>query len=126
MGRIAWLDGRSRLAVGGSAAAAAATDLVLSPIHDDLLRNTWMYVVCGCAGWFSHACGRRVTQRVGGVTRYERYQCGAQPTHNPYYIEVRGWCALGCAHTGPSHRVVSVCPHPWAVSRGCGHACNRG
>ena len=25
MGRIAWLDGRSRLAVGGSAAAAAAT-----------------------------------------------------------------------------------------------------
>lgn len=58
MGRIAWLDGRSRLAVGGSAAAAAATDLVLSPIHDDLLRNTWMYVVCGCVGFL---------MRVGGL-----------------------------------------------------------
>ena len=113
MGRIAWLDGRSRLAVGGSAAAAAATDLVLSPIHDDLLRNTWMYVVCGCAGWFPHACGGLVTQRVGGVTRYERYQCGAQPTHNPYYIEVRGWCALGCARTHGAVSSSCVCvPSP--------------
>lgn len=60
MGRIAWIDGRARLATGGAAAIATALNTVLGPLQRELLANTWMY---------------------------ERYQCGGQPTHNPFYIE---------------------------------------
>lgn len=43
MGRIAWADGRARLAVGGPAAAQAAQDLIIDPIQGDQLENVWMY-----------------------------------------------------------------------------------
>lgn len=61
MGRIAVADGWARRRVGGAANAAVARDAVLAPLQRDLLANTWMY---------------------------ERYTCGAEPTHNPNYIEM--------------------------------------
>jgi hypothetical protein len=57
MGRIGWLDARARWTTGD---VATALDVVLAPIQQELFTNTWVY---------------------------ERYTCGGQPTHNPYYIE---------------------------------------
>jgi hypothetical protein len=56
MGRIAYVDALSLKRVNDS----ARFNTLLSTLHADLLRNTWMY---------------------------ERWQCEGAPTHNPYYHE---------------------------------------
>jgi hypothetical protein len=60
MGRIAWMDMHARRAVGTPEQAAVAERVLLAPLQEDLLANTWLY---------------------------ERYQCGGGPTHNPLYFE---------------------------------------
>jgi len=57
MGRIGWADGLARKRVGD---VKTFNTLILEPLQNDLISKTWLY---------------------------ERYQCQAMPTHNPYYIE---------------------------------------
>lgn len=63
MGRIGWADARARkqmAIMGDSKSGSFFVSVILQPILEDLLENTWMY---------------------------ERYQCEGNPTHSNYYIE---------------------------------------
>ena len=50
MGRIAWLDGRARRLMGTKDAGEMARDVILAPLQEELLANTWMYERYQCGG----------------------------------------------------------------------------
>ena len=46
MGRITWADARARYQVGGPDAAAFFQNVLLQPLQQDTLDNTWLYERC--------------------------------------------------------------------------------
>jgi hypothetical protein len=115
MGRIAWVDGHARRAMGDPANAAFFTDVILGPLQSDLLASTWMYercVLCGTVRRCLPCCSpssvfhdarpcytypsRRAhpTSPLPPPQRRRRYQCQGKTTHSPFYVEYPETVAL--------------------------------